>query len=63
MRKLAVATFAGILLVILGWQLLPSLLITLQIATLALAAAVIGGGGLAILCSLSRWAYCSSNGL
>ena len=35
--------------------LLPSLLVTLQIATLALAAAVIGGGGLAILCSLSRW--------
>jgi arylsulfatase A-like enzyme len=27
MRKLAVATFAGILLVVLGWQLLPSLLI------------------------------------
>jgi NitT/TauT family transport system permease protein len=36
-------------------SLLPSLLITLEIAALALLAAMIGGGGLAILCSLSRW--------
>jgi NitT/TauT family transport system permease protein len=35
--------------------LLPSLLVTLKIATMALVAAVIGGGGIAILCSLSRW--------
>jgi NitT/TauT family transport system permease protein len=33
----------------------PSLLITLQIAGLALLAAVVGGVGLAVLCSLSRW--------
>ena len=35
--------------------LLPSLLITLKIAALALLAAVVGGVGLAILCSLSKW--------
>jgi NitT/TauT family transport system permease protein len=35
--------------------LFPSLLVTLKIASLALLAAVIGGGGLAILCSLSKW--------
>ena len=39
-----------------AWPILwPSLLVTLQIAALALAAAVVGGVGLAILCSLSRW--------
>jgi NitT/TauT family transport system permease protein len=39
-----------------SWSiLLPSLLITLKIAALALLAAVIGGVGLAILCSLSKW--------
>jgi NitT/TauT family transport system permease protein len=39
-----------------SWPTLwPSLLITLQIAGLALVAAVVGGVGLAILCSLSRW--------
>lgn len=39
-----------------AWPTLwPSMLVTLKIAALALAAAVIGGGGLAILCSLSRW--------
>ena len=39
-----------------AWPILgPSLLVTLQIAGLALLAAVIGGVGLAILCSLSKW--------
>ena len=39
-----------------SWSiLLPSLLITLKIAALALLAAVVGGVGLAILCSLSKW--------
>jgi NitT/TauT family transport system permease protein len=39
-----------------SWPTLwPSLLVTLQIASLALAAAVVGGVGLAVLCSLSRW--------
>jgi NitT/TauT family transport system permease protein len=39
-----------------SWGILwPSLLITLQIAGLALFWAVVGGVGLAILCSLSRW--------
>ncbi len=39
-----------------SWPTLwPSLLVTLQIAGLALAAAVVGGVGLAVLCSLSRW--------
>ena len=33
----------------------PSLLVTLKIATLALLAAVVGGVGLAVLCSLSKW--------
>jgi NitT/TauT family transport system permease protein len=39
-----------------AWPTLwPSMLVTLKIAALALAAAVLGGGGLAILCSLSKW--------
>lgn len=39
-----------------SWPTLwPSLLITLEIAGLALLAAVVGGVGLAVLCSLSRW--------
>lgn len=39
-----------------SWPTLwPSLLITLKIAGLALLAAVVGGVGLAVLCSLSRW--------
>jgi NitT/TauT family transport system permease protein len=39
-----------------SWPTLwPSTIVTLKIAALALAAAVIGGGGLALLCSLSRW--------
>jgi NitT/TauT family transport system permease protein len=39
-----------------SWPTLwPSLLVTLRIAGLALLAAVVGGVGLAILCSLSRW--------
>jgi NitT/TauT family transport system permease protein len=33
----------------------PSLLITVQIAAMALAAAILGGVGIAILCSLSKW--------
>lgn len=41
---------------VLAWSTLwPSLLITLKIAALALAAAILGGVGLALLCSLSRW--------
>ena len=36
-------------------SLWPSLLVTLKIAALALAAAILGGGGLALLCSLSKW--------
>ena len=39
-----------------SWPTLwPSLLVTLQIAGLALLAAVVGGVGIAVLCSLSRW--------
>ena len=39
-----------------AWPTLwPSLLVTLKIAALSLAAAIIGGGGLALLCSLSKW--------
>jgi NitT/TauT family transport system permease protein len=39
-----------------AWPTLwPSMLVTLKIAALALLAAVVGGGGLAILCSLSKW--------
>ncbi|MCS6778157.1 MAG: ABC transporter permease [Geminicoccaceae bacterium] len=39
-----------------SWPILwPSLLITVQIATLALLAAVVGGVGLALLCSISKW--------
>lgn len=39
-----------------AWPTLwPSLLVTLKIAALALAAAILGGVGLALLCSLSRW--------
>ena len=37
------------------WTLWPSLLVTLKITAMALAAAIIGGVGLAILFSLSRW--------
>lgn len=39
-----------------SWPTLwPSLLVTLRIAGLALLAAVVGGVGLAVMCSLSRW--------
>lgn len=39
-----------------SWPVLwPSLLITVKIAALALACAIVGGVGLALLCSLSRW--------
>lgn len=39
-----------------AWPILwPSLLITLKIAALALLSAVLGGVGLAVLCSLSPW--------
>ncbi len=39
-----------------AWPTLwPSLLITSKIAALALAAAILGGVGLALLCSISRW--------
>jgi NitT/TauT family transport system permease protein len=39
-----------------SWPVLwPSLLITVKIAALALLAAILGGVGLALLCSLSRW--------
>ena len=37
------------------WTLWPSLLVTLRITAMALAAAIVGGIGLAILFSLSRW--------
>ena len=38
-----------------GARLWPSLLVTLQITLMALAAAIVGGVGLAVLFSLSRW--------
>jgi NitT/TauT family transport system permease protein len=39
-----------------SWPILwPSLLITVKIAGLALLAAVVGGVGLALLCSISKW--------
>jgi NitT/TauT family transport system permease protein len=39
-----------------AWPTLwPSMLVTMRIAALALLAAVLGGVGLAILCSLSKW--------
>ena len=37
------------------WTLWPSLLVTLKITAMALAAAIVGGVGLAVLFSLSRW--------
>lgn len=39
-----------------AWPILgPALLVTLKITGLALLAAVVGGGGLAVLCSLNPW--------